>query len=99
MGIMTHFFITEDLFAQLTLNSQVMFQTCFLTSEKLSGVRHKILVLSGKGGVGKSTVTSHLARCLVAKDEEKNIGLLDIDVCGPSIPRVMGLEGEQVYIT
>ena len=61
-------------------------------------MRHKILILSGKGGVGKSTVTSHLARCLAAKDEEKSIGLLDIDICGPSIPRVMGLEGEQVGV-
>jgi len=65
--------------------------------EKLGGVRHKILVLSGKGGVGKSTVTAHLARCIAAKYEEQNVGLLDIDICGPSIPRVMGLEGEQVH--
>lgn len=65
--------------------------------EKLSGVRHKILILSGKGGVGKSTVTAHLARCIAAKYEEQNVGLLDIDICGPSIPRVMGLEGEQVH--
>lgn len=65
--------------------------------EQLSGVKHKLLILSGKGGVGKSTVTSHLARCLASKDEEKTFGLLDIDICGPSLPRIMGLEGEQVH--
>jgi Mrp family chromosome partitioning ATPase len=67
-----------------------------IIKEKLSGVKHKVLILSGKGGVGKSTVTSHLAYCLAGKDETKQFGVLDIDICGPSIPRVMGLEGEQV---
>lgn len=64
--------------------------------ERLSSVKHKILVLSGKGGVGKSTVTSMLARGL-ALDENIQVGILDVDICGPSIPRVMGLEGEQVH--
>ncbi len=63
---------------------------------RLSTVKHKILVLSGKGGVGKSTFTAHLAHGL-AHDENKQIAVLDIDICGPSIPRVMGLEGEQVH--
>uniref|UniRef100_G3UF30 NUBP iron-sulfur cluster assembly factor 1, cytosolic n=1 Tax=Loxodonta africana TaxID=9785 RepID=G3UF30_LOXAF len=58
-------------------------------------VKHKILVLSGKGGVGKSTFSAHLAHGL-AEDENTQIALLDIDICGPSIPKIMGLEGEQV---
>ncbi|XP_038063848.1 cytosolic Fe-S cluster assembly factor nubp1-A-like isoform X2 [Patiria miniata] len=62
----------------------------------MSSVKHKILVLSGKGGVGKSTFTAHLARGL-ARDENTQVAVLDIDICGPSIPRVMGLEGEQVH--
>ncbi|XP_066496531.1 cytosolic Fe-S cluster assembly factor NUBP1 [Tiliqua scincoides] len=64
--------------------------------EKMKTVRHKILVLSGKGGVGKSTFSAHLAHGL-AEDETRQVALLDIDICGPSIPRIMGLEGEQVH--
>uniref|UniRef100_A0ABI7WMF7 Cytosolic Fe-S cluster assembly factor NUBP1 n=3 Tax=Felidae TaxID=9681 RepID=A0ABI7WMF7_FELCA len=62
--------------------------------EKLKTVKHKILVLSGKGGVGKSTFSAHLAHGL-AEDENTQVALLDIDICGPSIPKMMGLEGEQ----
>ncbi|KAM9305555.1 cytosolic Fe-S cluster assembly factor NUBP1 [Gastrophryne carolinensis] len=62
----------------------------------MSTVKHKILVLSGKGGVGKSTFSAHLAHGL-AEDENRQVALLDVDICGPSIPRIMGLEGEQVH--
>ncbi len=57
-------------------------------------IRHRVLVLSGKGGVGKSTVSCQLAFSLAAKDHR--VGLMDIDICGPSVPRMMGLEGEEV---
>eukprot|EP00128_Syssomonas_multiformis_P001349 Colp12_sorted_trinity150504_noHs@18531 len=63
---------------------------------RLAPIKHKILVLSGKGGVGKSTFTSQLAFTL-AQDEATQVGVLDVDICGPSIPKVMGLEGEQVH--
>jgi Mrp family chromosome partitioning ATPase len=52
-----------------------------------------ILILSGKGGVGKSTVSTQLALTLANQDENCNVGLLDIDICGPSVPRMLGLEG------
>ncbi|XP_006007941.1 cytosolic Fe-S cluster assembly factor nubp1 isoform X2 [Latimeria chalumnae] len=64
--------------------------------EKLATVKHKILVLSGKGGVGKSTFSAHLAHG-IANDETKEVALLDVDICGPSIPKILGLEGEQVH--
>ncbi|XP_785786.3 cytosolic Fe-S cluster assembly factor nubp1-B [Strongylocentrotus purpuratus] len=64
--------------------------------ERMSSVKHKLLVLSGKGGVGKSTFTSHLARGM-ARDENTQVAVLDIDICGPSIPRIMGLNNEQVH--
>ncbi|XP_013779473.1 cytosolic Fe-S cluster assembly factor nubp1-like isoform X1 [Limulus polyphemus] len=67
-----------------------------IVKHKLLSVQHIILILSGKGGVGKSTVTSGLAHAFAA-DNVQNVGLLDIDICGPSIPRIMGLEGEQVH--
>lgn len=68
-----------------------------LIAERLANVKHKILVLSGKGGVGKSTVTAMLARCLAGSHSELNIGVLDIDLCGPSAPRVFGVAGEQIH--
>ncbi|XP_062999446.1 cytosolic Fe-S cluster assembly factor NUBP1 [Elgaria multicarinata webbii] len=64
--------------------------------EKMKTVKHKLLVLSGKGGVGKSTFSAHLAHGL-AEDETKQVAVLDVDICGPSIPKIMGLEGEQVH--
>ncbi|XP_059475857.1 cytosolic Fe-S cluster assembly factor NUBP1 homolog [Neocloeon triangulifer] len=67
-----------------------------LVQERLVDVKHKILVLSGKGGVGKSTVTNLLARGL-ARDPEKNIGVVDLDICGPSIPRMMGALNESIH--
>uniref|UniRef100_A0A1I7YTR4 Cytosolic Fe-S cluster assembly factor NUBP1 homolog n=1 Tax=Steinernema glaseri TaxID=37863 RepID=A0A1I7YTR4_9BILA len=67
-----------------------------LIVDRLRQVKHKILVLSGKGGVGKSTVTSTLARALAA-DPQKQVAVLDIDICGPSQPRMFGVEGESVH--
>ena len=54
---------------------------------RMALVKHKLLVLSGKGGVGKSTVASQLSHALAA-DEEVQVGLMDVDICGPSIPKV-----------
>ena len=61
---------------------------------RLCLIRHKLLVLSGKGGVGKSTVAANLAVSLARAG--KKVGLLDIDIHGPSIPRLLGLESEQI---
>lgn len=57
-------------------------------------VRHVILVLSGKGGVGKSTVSVNLAYALAMKG--KQVGLLDLDIHGPDIPKMLGLESHQL---
>lgn len=65
-------------------------------AEKLSNIKNKILVMSGKGGVGKSTFSSQFAHTL-AMDDNVNVGILDIDICGPSIPRMMGLEGQAMH--
>jgi len=61
---------------------------------RISRIKHKIIVLSGKGGVGKSTVAVNLAWAL--SEENKQVGLLDIDIHGPSIPTLLNLEGHQV---
>ena len=62
--------------------------------KSLNRIKYKIIVLSGKGGVGKSTVSANLALSLALGG--KRVGLLDIDFHGPSIPRLMGLEGRKV---
>ncbi|XP_057435312.1 cytosolic Fe-S cluster assembly factor NBP35-like [Lotus japonicus] len=64
-------------------------------AERMATVKHKILVLSGKGGVGKSTFSAQLAFALAARDFQ--VGLLDIDICGPSIPKMLGLEGQEIH--
>eukprot|EP00245_Coleochaete_scutata_P006053 TRINITY_DN20166_c0_g1_i1.p1 TRINITY_DN20166_c0_g1~~TRINITY_DN20166_c0_g1_i1.p1 ORF type:complete len:369 (+),score=91.10 TRINITY_DN20166_c0_g1_i1:120-1109(+) len=64
-------------------------------AERMRTVRHKVLVLSGKGGVGKSTVSAQLSFALAARGRQ--VGLLDIDICGPSIPKMLGLEGEEIH--
>lgn len=67
--------------------------------ERMALVKRKILVLSGKGGVGKSTVSSQLAWALAdmqTGEDRLEVGVLDIDICGPSMPRMMGVEGEEV---
>ena len=62
--------------------------------ERLRQIRHRLIVLSGKGGVGKSTVAANLAWSLAQAG--RTVGLLDIDIHGPSIPKLFGLEGAKL---
>ena len=57
--------------------------------EKMSKIRFKIVVMSGKGGVGKSTVASNLAMALALNGF--TVGLIDADITGPNIPKMMGI--------
>lgn len=59
--------------------------------EQLKEFKNKLLVMSGKGGVGKSTVAAYLAVGLAKKGFQ--VGLMDVDLHGPSIPRMLGLKG------
>ncbi len=63
---------------------------------RLSRIKNKIVVLSGKGGVGKSTVATNIAIALSLAG--KKVGLLDVDVHGPSVPRILGLGGQQPHM-
>lgn len=86
-----------------------------LIKERMTNVKHKILILSGKGGVGKSTFTAQLGWALAA-DEDVQVclflispnldykcyfspqtGVMDVDICGPSIPTIFGIASEQVH--
>lgn len=64
-------------------------------SENLKSIKHVVMVLSGKGGVGKSTVTTQLALSLVKAG--KKVGILDVDLCGPSIPHMLNLQNHDVH--
>jgi len=58
---------------------------------KLSSIRHRLVVMSGKGGVGKSTIATNIAVALAGCGHR--VGILDGDVHGPDIPKMLGLEG------
>lgn len=57
------------------------------------------LAPTGKGGVGKSSVSVQLALSLLALNPKAKIGLLDVDLTGPSLPRMLGLEGKDVHMS
>ncbi|EHP89624.1 Mrp/NBP35 family ATP-binding protein [Methanotorris formicicus] len=61
--------------------------------ENMKKIKHKIVILSGKGGVGKSTVTVNLASALNMVG--KKVGVLDADIHGPNVPKMFGVEGLQ----
>lgn len=61
--------------------------------DAMGKIKHKIAIISGKGGVGKSTVTVNLATAFAMQG--KRVGVLDADIHGPSVPRLLGLEGHQ----
>jgi len=61
---------------------------------RMERIARKIVVLSGKGGVGKSTVAANLAVSLARVG--KKVGLLDVDLHGPSIPKILGLDGQRL---
>ncbi|KAI0319750.1 MRP-like protein [Amylostereum chailletii] len=66
-------------------------------ARRLKHIKHIIIVLSGKGGVGKSSVSAQLALSLYASAPTARVGILDVDLTGPSIPRMLGLHGHGVH--
>ncbi len=77
--------------SQNTGESEKDFANRQALSARLCKMKNKLVVLSGKGGVGKSTVAANLAITLAQAG--KKVGLLDIDLHGPTIPRLLGLDG------
>jgi ATP-binding protein involved in chromosome partitioning len=61
---------------------------------RMGRVKHKVAVMSGKGGVGKSLVTVNLAAALAS--EGKRVGVLDADIHGPTVPKMLGMKGAQL---
>ncbi len=76
---------------QLKGESDEEFEERRLLQSRLCRIKHKVIVLSGKGGVGKSTVAVNIAVALMLSG--RRVGLLDVDIHGPSVPTMLGLEG------
>lgn len=72
----------------ITLESSIMAHQTQMPGKSLRGVKNTIAIASGKGGVGKSTVTVNLASALV--QQGSRVGILDADIYGPSIPTMLG---------
>src|SRR5574341_1519600 len=64
---------------------------------RMAGIKHKLVVMSGKGGVGKSMTTVNLA--LAFARQGLRVGLLDVDLNGPCVPRMLGLHGQSLTMT
>ena len=62
--------------------------------KRLASVRHTVAIMSGKGGVGKSSVTANLASALGLRGH--SVGVIDADINGPSIAKMMGVRGQQI---
>jgi ATP-binding protein involved in chromosome partitioning len=64
---------------------------------RMGRVKHKVMVMSGKGGVGKTTVAVNLALTLAAKGYE--VGIMDADIHGPNVPKMLGIEDERPRVS
>lgn len=65
---------------------------------RMSKIKHKIAVISGKGGVGKSTVTVNLAMAFAKHGYAHSVGIFDADITGPCVPKMFGLHGERLQV-
>src|SRR3972149_9988702 len=85
--------VAEDLeTAQIPPHIMAAMRERMKMAQRMSRIKHKIVVMSGKGGVGKSSVAANLA-CVLAEDGK--VGLVDADVTGPDIAKLMGVEDAQ----
>src|SRR5574341_1091170 len=64
---------------------------------RMAAVRHKLVVMSGKGGVGKSMTTVNLALAFARQGHK--VGVLDVDLNGPCVPKMLGMRGRQFTLT
>jgi ATP-binding protein involved in chromosome partitioning len=65
---------------------------------RMNKIQHKIAVISGKGGVGKSTITVNLAMAFAMHGYANQIGILDADITGPCVPKIIGLHGKKLQV-
>ena len=89
-----HTFASKD--AEVTIEVKTRTAPAAPKADPLPGVKNIIGISSGKGGVGKSTVAANLAVALAR--EGYRVGLLDADIFGPSVPKMFGVEDEELYM-
>ncbi len=65
---------------------------------RMGKVHHKIAIISGKGGVGKSLVTVNLATAFAQQGRRDRVGILDADIHGPCIPKMLGVHGRRLQV-
>ncbi len=68
-----------------------------MVMSRMKGIRRKVVVMSGKGGVGKSMTTVNLALALARM--EQRVGVLDVDINGPCVPQMLGMRGMELLDT
>lgn len=66
--------------------------------ERFKKIKHSIVIMSGKGGVGKSTVAANLALALSERVGSGLVGVIDADIHGPNIPKILGAEGQKPQV-
>ena len=66
--------------------------------KRMSKIQHKIAIISGKGGVGKSTITVNLAKAFAQHGHSDRVGILDADITGPCVPKIIGLHGQKLEV-
>lgn len=84
----------ENNTAQLEAYRQKQAEEQEILKIRMGKIKHKIAVISGKGGVGKSTVTVNLATAFALQGHK--VGILDADIHGPSVPKLLGVSCQQV---
>ncbi len=89
-----HTYISPDV--RVTVNTTSRKPSAPKAAPILPGVKNIVGISSGKGGVGKSTVAANLAVALAR--EGYRVGLLDADIFGPSVPKMFGIEDEQIFV-
>jgi ATP-binding protein involved in chromosome partitioning len=78
--------------------TQPAFKEETILRKRMNKIKHKIAVISGKGGVGKTLTAVNLAISFAKQGHENKVGLLDADLHGPCVPKMLGMEGQKLKV-
>jgi len=79
-------------------DTQSSFDDTTILKTRMKKIKHKIAVISGKGGVGKTVTAVNLAIAFAIQGHENRVGLLDADLHGPCVPKMLGMEDEKLKV-
>ncbi len=82
--------------ARKSWESEEQYQDRMTIAERMTRIKHKVLVMSGKGGVGKTTVAVNLSIAIALSG--RSVGLMDIDIHGPNVPKMIGVPKSKVFM-